>query len=82
MYAIQIEWNSNGLAYSMQHFGYYLIANNLINAKSTTELLCTHHLFLMKFQNYSKENLYNEVLLKKLYWDYRDSYNPAMLDYL
>ncbi|CAF4476648.1 unnamed protein product [Rotaria sp. Silwood2] len=28
----KIDWNSNGLPYSMQHFGYYLIAQKILNS--------------------------------------------------
>ncbi|CAF1186849.1 unnamed protein product [Rotaria sordida] len=71
----QIDWNANGLPYSMQHFGYYLIAKKLIE---------TSQLFNFMYPSMSSnktpelfgrgEN--NETLLKKLYFDYRDSYNP------
>ncbi|CAF1097430.1 unnamed protein product [Adineta steineri] len=72
---INIYWNTNGLPYSMQHFGYYLITKHLIDASQKLNFmypsLATHEIPAL-FQN----KAYDEVVLKKLYWDYRDSYNP------
>ena len=71
----KLDWNANGLTYSMQHFGYYLIAKNLIDASQKFNFMyrpsnsdTTPELF--------KGNKYNVMLLKNLYWSYRDSYNP------
>ncbi|CAF4438759.1 unnamed protein product [Didymodactylos carnosus] len=71
----QIDWNTSGTPYSMQHFGYYSITKRLIEA--------SHQLSFMypSFQvdeipKIFQEKTYNESLLKKLYWNYRHSYNP------
>ncbi|CAF3964773.1 unnamed protein product [Adineta steineri] len=72
----QIEWNSNGLEHSMQHFGYYLIASHLI--KNSQQLNFMHSSSVSnEIPKLFKEKLNDEALLKKLYWDYRDSYNPT-----
>ena len=71
----KIEWNTHTLPYSMQHFGYYLIAKHLIH---------TSQQFIYMHPSDTPEELpeifeeakHNERLLAKLYWDYRDSYNP------
>ncbi|CAF1228031.1 unnamed protein product [Adineta steineri] len=72
---VKIEWISNELPYSMQHFGYYLITKKLISASHQLNFM-----YPSLASNYSPEifrgNSYDETLLKKLYWDYRDSYNP------
>ena len=68
----KIEWNGEGLPYSMQHFGYYLIVKNLID---TSERLNFMH---SSSSNKSIEKQNNEKLLGKLYWDYRDSSNPIV----
>ena len=72
-----IEWNSNGLPYSLQHFGYYLIAKNLINAAQELNFMYSSSMST-EMPKLFEGKLYNEMLLKKLYWDYRDSYNPTV----
>ncbi|CAF4169552.1 unnamed protein product [Rotaria sp. Silwood2] len=72
----KIDWNSNGIPYSMQHFGYYLIAKQLINSSQLFNFMypsSTTNKMPALFQG----KMYNEMLLRKLYWDYRDSYNPT-----
>ena len=63
---IQIEWNTDQFSHSVEHFGYYLLAKRLYSTSET---------------EHSRESLFkskdsNEKTLIKLYWDYRDSYNP------
>ncbi|UJR20208.1 hypothetical protein I4U23_023339 [Adineta vaga] len=72
---VKIDWNKNGLAYSLQHFGYYLIAKQLINASQQFSFMYPS-LNSNKTPEVFEGKLYNETLLKKLYWEYRDSYNP------
>ena len=73
--AIRIEWHENGLPYSVQHFGYYLIAKNLIHSSEQLN-------FMYSFSRSTNEKpalineMYEETVLRKLYWDYRDFYNP------
>ncbi|CAF0995068.1 unnamed protein product [Adineta steineri] len=72
----RIHWNSNGLPYSLQHFGYYLIAKKLIDH---SQLFGFMHpsMILEKKPEIFQDEKYNEKLLEKLYWNYRDSYNPS-----
>ena len=70
-----IEWNPSGIPYSMQHFGYYLIAKKLINTSKQLNFMFPASVSYTTPQIF-RQNEYNEMLLKKLYWDYRDSYNP------
>ncbi|CAF3462404.1 unnamed protein product [Rotaria socialis] len=72
----KIDWNSNGIPYSMQHFGYYLIAKQLIDSSQLFNFMYPS-LKTNKIPEVFQVKIYNEMLLKKLYWDYRDSYNPA-----
>ncbi|CAF1334201.1 unnamed protein product [Rotaria sordida] len=71
----KIEWHSNGLPYSMQHFSYYLIAKRLIETSQQLNFMYTTSV-AAEVPKLFEGKLYNERLLKKLYWDYRDSYNP------
>ncbi|CAF4660342.1 unnamed protein product, partial [Rotaria sp. Silwood2] len=71
---IQIKWNSNVLPYSIQHFGYYLIAKNLVDVgRQFTFMYPTFN--TTKIPTIFQEKSNNTGLLSKLYWDYRDSYN-------
>jgi hypothetical protein len=67
-----IEWNHPALPYSQQHFGYYPLVRELFYA---TERLN----FLYPSTDRRTNGLpANDIkLLMKLYWDYRDSYNPT-----
>ena len=71
----QVDWNSNGVPYSLQHFGYYLLAKNLIETSERFSFMYSSSIIVKKPKIF-KENLYNETLLRKLYWNYRDLYNP------
>ena len=73
---VKIDWNSNSLYYSMQHFGYYLIAKKLIDTSHKLSFMYPS-LAKNKMPKIFEGKMYNETLLKKLYWDYRDSYNPT-----
>ena len=72
---IRIEWNTDKLAYSVQHFGYYLLAKRLYKTSEQLKFMYstsqTHTI-----QNLFESKDYNEKTLMKLYWDYRDWYNP------
>ena len=71
----KVEWKSHHVPYSMQHFGYYLIAKKLI--KFSQELSFMYPSSTDgEARKFFESDRYNENLLKKLYWDYRDSYNP------
>ena len=76
--SIKIEWNSQYLPYSVQHFGYYLLPKKLVETSEEWKFMHpsteTSHPIHKLFQN----NEYNEKVLIKLYWDYRDSYNPTV----
>ncbi|CAF1305635.1 unnamed protein product [Rotaria sordida] len=71
----QIDWNSNGIPYSMQHFGYYLITKKLIDSSQIFNFMYPS-MISHKMPELFQGKIYNETLLKKLYWNYRDSYNP------
>ncbi|CAF1324840.1 unnamed protein product [Adineta steineri] len=71
----KIDWNYNGLPYSMQHFDYYLIAKHLIEATQQLDFMYSSSIS-NEIPKIFEGKLYNEMLLKKLYWHYRDSYNP------
>ncbi|CAF2569715.1 unnamed protein product [Rotaria sp. Silwood2] len=74
----KVEWNTNSLPHSLQHFGYYLITKKLIE---TSEQLNFMHSSSTtspdEIEKLFQSKKYNETLLTKLYWDYRDSYNPT-----
>ena len=72
----KIDWNLNSLPYSMQHTGYYLIAKELIENSQSFDFMFPS-LSPQKLPTIFEDKQYNEVLLKKFYWKYRDSYNPA-----
>ncbi|CAF3743066.1 unnamed protein product [Rotaria sp. Silwood1] len=74
-YMEKIDWNKNGIPYSMQHFGYYLLAKRLIETSQQLEFMYSPSIST-KMPEIFENKLYNESLLKKLYWNYRDSYNP------
>ncbi|CAF2728436.1 unnamed protein product [Rotaria sp. Silwood2] len=72
---IKIDWNGRSLPYALQHFGYYLRVKKLIDMSQQFNF--------MHSSTNSDETLtstedrkHNVELLTKLYWDYRDSYNP------
>ena len=69
----KLDWNSNGLPYSMQHFGYYLLVKQLIESSQQLSFMYSTSTKIPKI--FSKK-FSNETLLQKLYWNYRDSYNP------
>ena len=72
-----IEWSSNSLPCSMQHFGYFLIVKSLIEASKQWSFM--HSMSVSQDREMRKlvaNDDYNANLLVKLYWDYRDSYNP------
>ncbi|CAF4420746.1 unnamed protein product [Rotaria sp. Silwood2] len=71
----KIDWNNNGIPYSMQHFGYYLIAKQLIETTQQLGFMYSSSI-CTKMPEIFENKLYNESLLKILYWNYRDSYNP------
>ncbi|CAF1161225.1 unnamed protein product [Rotaria sordida] len=72
---VKIDWNSNGIPYSMQHFGYYLIAKKLIDTSQQMYFMYPSSI-CNRIPKIFMGTSYNERLLTKLYWDYRDSYNP------
>ena len=71
----KIEWNHSNFSYSLQHFGYYLIVKKLVQASEQWSFMYpgTDSQELTRLFESKK---YDEQLLAKLYWDYRDSYNP------
>ncbi|CAM4818005.1 unnamed protein product [Rotaria magnacalcarata] len=71
-----ITWNSSGIPHSMQHFGYYLIAKKLIDTSQKLNFMYPP-LKTDDIPELFDGKLYNKALLEKLYWDYRDSYNPS-----
>ena len=73
---VKIEWNSHGLPRSMQHFGYYLIAKKLFEVSEQWNFMHSQSDSKEIEKLFNSKN-YNEKLLAKLYWDYRDSYNPT-----
>jgi hypothetical protein len=72
----KIEWNSSSLPYSLQHFGYYLIVKKLVEASEQWNFMYPSTTS-GELQKLFESKKYNEKLLAKLYWDYRDSYNPT-----
>ncbi|CAF1073549.1 unnamed protein product, partial [Rotaria magnacalcarata] len=74
----KIEWNPDYLPYSLQHFGYYLIAKKLLEASEEWNFMYSTSTTPNndELEQLFKSKNYNEKLLRKLYWDYRDSYNP------
>jgi hypothetical protein len=71
----RIDWNRNGIPYSLQHFGYYLIAKKLIETSQYLSFMYPSSVS-DKIPEIFKRKVHNEKLLTKLYWDYQDSYNP------
>ncbi|CAF1184609.1 unnamed protein product [Rotaria sp. Silwood1] len=71
-----IQWNKNGLPYSLQHFGYYLIVKKIIDTSEQLNFMYSNSTS-QKVSKLFENNKNNERLLEKLYWDYRDSYNPT-----
>ncbi|CAF4444796.1 unnamed protein product [Rotaria sp. Silwood2] len=72
-----IQWNKNGLSYSLQHFGYYLIVKKLIDTSEQLSFMYSNSMS-QKASKLLENNRNNVRLLEKLYWDYRDSYNPTV----
>ncbi|CAF3342468.1 unnamed protein product [Rotaria socialis] len=72
----KIDWNCHSIPYSLQHCGYYLIAKKMIH---TSEKFNFMHpsLYPDETTKLGEEHEYDERLLAKLYWDYRNSYNPT-----
>ena len=71
----KIDWNCHSIPYSLQHCGYYLIAKKLINTSEKLNFMhpSSHSDEVLKLAD---ENEYDERLLTKLYWDYRNLCNP------
>ncbi|CAF4113732.1 unnamed protein product [Rotaria sp. Silwood2] len=69
-----INWSYHSIPYSLQHCGYYLIAKKLLDTSEKFNFmhLSSHTHEMLKLAD---ENEYDERLLAKLYWDYRDSHN-------
>ncbi|CAM4750062.1 unnamed protein product [Rotaria magnacalcarata] len=72
-----ITWNSDSLPHSLEHFGYYLIANKLVEASEELNFMHSTSTSNDELHKIFENKNYNENLLAKLYWDYRDSYNPT-----
>jgi hypothetical protein len=70
-----IDWNHYTIPYSLQHSGYYLMAKQIINTSEKLNFMhpSSHSDDVLKLND---QNEYDQKLLTKLYWDYRDSYNP------
>ena len=71
----RIDWNSHGLSRFMQHFGYYLIAKNLFEISEQWNFIHPSS-DSSEMRKLFQSKKYDERLLRKLYWNYRDSYNP------
>ena len=71
----QISWNANGLPCSLQHFGYYLIVKYLIGNSLKLNFIYSRLPSIYLSNIFYNNKVYNEFLLKKLYWNYQDSYN-------
>jgi hypothetical protein len=71
-----IHWNNISLPYAMQHFGYYLIVKKLIDTSEQLNFMYPSS-DSKQMRPLTERNKNNEILLGKLYWDYRDSYNPT-----
>ncbi|CAF1173025.1 unnamed protein product [Didymodactylos carnosus] len=74
---VKIDWNENSLPYSMQHFGYYLIVKKLVETSEEWNFMHSSSISNDEIEKLFQSKKYNEKLLAKLYWDYRDSYNPT-----
>ena len=74
---VKIDWNENHLPHSMQHFGYYLIVKKLVETSEKWNFMHPSSAANDEIQKLFESKKYNEKLLAKLYWDYRDSYNPT-----
>ena len=66
----------SSLPYSLQHFGYYLIVKELVEASEQWNFMYPSTTS-GELQKLFESKKYNEKLLAKLYWDYRDSCNPT-----
>ena len=74
----RIDWNSHGIPFSLQHFGYHLIVRQLIVSSQRLNFMYpTINAQKIDLSGLFEHRSYNENLLGKLYWDYRDSYNPT-----
>ena len=67
-----IQWNHPALAYSQQHFGYYLLVTKMLHASEQLNFL-----YPTASSNSNGLPRNNVKLLTKFYQDYRDSYNPT-----
>ncbi|CAF1688242.1 unnamed protein product, partial [Adineta ricciae] len=77
-YMMTIHWNGSSLPYSIQHFGYYLIVKKMIETSEEWNFMHPSSATTdMKTRTLLESKEYDEKLLAKLYWDYRDSYNPT-----
>ena len=74
--SINISWCSNGLTYSTQHFGYYFLAKTIIENSQQFNFMYKSSPKNERILTVFDGKISNESLMKKLYWDYRDSYNP------
>ncbi|CAF0959459.1 unnamed protein product [Adineta steineri] len=74
--SINISWHANGLPYSTQHFGYYFLAKAIIEHSQQLKFIYKSSSNNQRMLKIFDGKTYNESLMKKLYWDYRDSYNP------
>ena len=72
----KIDWNSSSLPCSMQHFGYYLLAKKIYETSLNLKFIYSIEQSKEADKLFTNKN-YNVDLLAKLYWDYRDSYNPT-----
>ncbi|CAM4824603.1 unnamed protein product [Rotaria magnacalcarata] len=73
----KISWKYQFLPYSLQHFGYYLIVKKLIDTSEKLNFMYPLANSNKKSNTLSGYSHSDTKLLEKLYWDYRDSYNPA-----
>ncbi|CAF1024726.1 unnamed protein product [Adineta steineri] len=71
-----IDWNCQSIPYSLQHCGYYLIVKKMIDTSEKFNFMYQSTHTKNEDLNLIDTNEYDEKLLAKLYWDYRDSYNP------
>ena len=72
---VKLEFHSQHLPYALQHFGYYLIAKRLFASSERLNFMHLPHDSAEAKEFFESKN-YDERVLIKLYWDYRDSYNP------
>ena len=73
---IKIEWNTDQLSHSVQHFGYYLLVKRLFKTSEQLKLMYSTSQTEHSIHNFFQSKDSNENTLIKLYWDYRDLFNP------